>query len=83
MTKLFHEIAKSRLEDVRLRGIKLGYKGAKRDSQIEATDDYLSNYIPESLRDEGVDRRANIYCYLPDGSEIIDITSGERSYLRT
>lgn len=76
MATLFHEIDPDKQEDVLRHGLKQGDSGSKRDAAINKTDAFLREFQPERLVRAGVDRQANIFCYLADGQQAVDITSG-------
>lgn len=77
MATLFHEIDPDKQEDVLRHGLKQGDSGSKRDAAINKTDAFLRESQPARLVGAGVDRQANIFCYLPYNELAIDITSGD------
>lgn len=81
MTRVFHEIFHDTVDTALQRGILLGTGGDKRDTEIHQTDEFLNKYRPSHLKQRGVDRKTNNYCYLSKGENIIDITSGEEKSL--
>ena len=75
---LFHQIKKETLDKVRAEGVKRGFSGDKRDDAIARADGFLTQYMPETLKSRGVDRKSNIFCYLKEGQDVIDIKTGKR-----
>lgn len=76
MILAFHEIKKDEVEGVLKNGLLLGRKGHKRDNAINQTDAFLNRHRPAAIKNSGLDRMTNIYCYLSDDNYVIDIASG-------
>lgn len=81
MVTVFHEISPDTVDVALERGILLGTGGDKRDAAIHQADEFLNEYRPSDLKQKGVDRKTNNYCYLSKDGNIIDITSGEEKSL--
>lgn len=78
MVEVFHEVQSDDVEAVLLRGLTLGSGGDKRNADIVKTDKFLNQFCPRSLRDGGVNRETNVYCYLSVDGAVLDIVSGEK-----
>lgn len=80
---LFHQIKKETFDKVRAEGVKRGFSGDKRDDAIAQADEFLTQHMPETFKSRGVDRKANIFCYLKDGHDVIDIKTGKKEHPST
>ena len=74
---LFHEIKPDKREDALCRGLMQGDGGDKRNAAINKADAFLRELQPGHLVRAGVDRQANIFCYLTHGKQVLDITTGD------
>jgi hypothetical protein len=78
MLVVYHEIKKDRLESVLERGLKRTSRGEKGDDSTTArTDKLLDEHRPDHLKQAGVSRDDNLYCYLTHNQGVVDITTGE------
>lgn len=76
MVTLFHEIEVDERADALRRGLLQGEGASKRGAVINKTDEFLRAFQPEHLVRAGIDRQANIFCYLTRGQQVIDATTG-------
>jgi hypothetical protein len=74
----YHEIASSKLGAVLKNGLKRKAGGDKSsDKEITKTDGLLDKYCPKDLKDAGLSRQNNLYCYLAYKDSVVDITDGK------
>jgi hypothetical protein len=73
----YHEILKEELRSILKDGLKASSGGDKTDKNISKADNLLDTNCPEKLKQAGLSRSNNLYCYLAFEGGIVDITSGK------
>jgi hypothetical protein len=77
MTTIFHEVEKSKLDEVLKEGLKKQPRGSKgNDENMVKADEVLDAKRPLDLKEAGVSRDNNLYGYLLYRDKIVDITDG-------
>lgn len=81
--KVYHETTLNTVGSMLANGIKKSETGSKSDEKaIIKTDALLDEYRPHHLKEAGVSRQDNIYCYLRTGDSIVEIINGDHVALR-
>jgi hypothetical protein len=78
MTTVFHKLKNDRLDDVLAHGLLLASSIGSHSEEIDMTDNFLNKLIPSSLRQKGLDRKTNIYCYMTANDRAVDIKTGDK-----
>ncbi len=79
---MYHEISKDSLESVLHEGLKCASRGKLgKDSDIIAADRFLDERRPTHLKQAGICRNNNIYCFVGDEISLINIKDGRRVLL--
>lgn len=74
----YHEVSPDNVDAVLREGLKRTSRGDKgNDDAIMRTDQLLDELRPKKLKEAGWSRDDNLYAYVADGDQIIDITSGK------
>ncbi len=74
---VLHEVAPQSVPSILSSGVKCMPRGEKGDDpSIAATDHLLDSYRPPYLVEQGVKREGNIYGYLVQDTDVVDITDG-------
>jgi hypothetical protein len=74
----YHEIASRKLGPALKNGLERKARGDKSSSEeIIKTDGLLDKYCPKELKDAGLSRQNNLYCYLAYKDSVVDITDGK------
>jgi hypothetical protein len=73
----YHEIQRDCLSAALKEGLKTSSSGDKNDKYISKTDDFLDQTIPYKLKQVGVNRNNNLYCYFAYKNKVLDIMDGQ------
>lgn len=75
---VYHEMRQSNVGEALREGLRRTSRGDKgSDETIKQTDELLDSLRPTELRQAGVSRDDNLYCYLAHGDKVVDIVDGE------
>jgi hypothetical protein len=75
---IYHQLESDAWRSARYRGLQKSSRGVKgRNEQVIKTDAFLDQHRPSFLKAKGVSRNHNLYGYLGDGTNLIDIQTGK------